>query len=289
MTFRAWRIFINADGEDGRTLCPLPYSTLGNSRISREKVQEIDKLSCRDRIEQIKDQLSEDELALIESLVPHCTGGSVENTAFLEMLRAQALQGYTPETFEECWTLYKIKDGQSTLARKIFDDAVCLGLQYSFRAPVKSFVDKDGIVTISTTSNKAYKAHRVINTIPLAVLPSISFSPPLSKLRQEAIDAGHVNYLVKVHAEVEGDLRGLRGCTYPGNLLYVYGDGSCNHGKSTRITSFGGDNRDILDPVRQPEKLVTALKRFHPMEIKKMVRHSSSGHNGHNALTTHPS
>jgi glycine/D-amino acid oxidase-like deaminating enzyme len=271
MTFRAWRIFINADGQDGRSLCPLPYSSLGNSRITREEVEAIDKISCQDRIDQVADLLTPDEKALIESLVPHCTGGTAANTGFLEMLRAQALQGYTPETFEECWTLYKIKEGQSTLARNIFDDAHRLGLQYAFKQPVRSFVEKDDNVTVTTASGRAYKAKRVINTLPLAVLPTVKFDPPLSKLRQEAIQIGHVNHLTKVHAEVKGDLRGLRGCTFPGELLYVYGDGFCHGDESTRITSFAGDNRGVLNPLQQPEKLVTALKRFHPMEIKKVV------------------
>ncbi|KAJ9629242.1 hypothetical protein H2204_008882 [Knufia peltigerae] len=278
MTMRAWRIFVNFDGNDGRSICPLPYSTLGNSRVTFEQVKAVDQLSCRDRIEQIRDQLSADELALLESLVPHICAGAVEDVGFLEMLRAQALQGFTPETFEEVWTLYKIREGQSTLARRVFDDAVRLGLQYSFKTPVRSIVqDKQGIVSITTTATggetTTYRAKRVINTIPLTVLSTIHFDPPLSPLRQEAIKIGHLNHLTKIHAEVEGDLRGLRGCTWPGDLLYVYGDGFCAGEKSTRITSFAGDNRGKLDPLKEPERLATALQRFHPMNIKKIVFH----------------
>ena len=271
MTTRAWRIFINVDGDDGRTICPLPYSSLENSRVKRADVTAIDQLSCQDRIDQIADQLSADEKALIESLVPHCSGGTTANTAFLEFLRSQALQGYTPETFEEVWTLYKIKGGQSTLARRIFDDAARLGLQYAFKVPVASFVDAEGIVTLGTKTGRTFKAKRVINTLPIAVLPTVKFDPPLSALRKEAIAVGQVNYLTKVHAKAEGDLRGLRGCCWPGDLLYVYGDGWCADGKSTRLTSFAGDNRKTLNPLQEPERLVTAFKRFHPMDIKQLV------------------
>lgn len=273
MTFKAWRIFIDIDGNSGRDVCPLPYSTLGNSRVSPEKVREVDQLSCRDRIDQIKDQLTADELALIESLVPHCAGASVEDVGFLEMLRAQALQGYDIATFEEVWTLYKIREGQSTLARRIFDDAVRLGLQYSFKTPITTITERNGIVSLTSDSGKTYLAQRAVNTMPIAVLPDIRFDPPLSPLRQEAIRINQSDYLTKIHAQVEGDLRGLRGCTWPGDFLYVYGDGFCADGKSTRITSFAGDNRGILDPLKEPERLETALQRFHPMNIKMVIFH----------------
>jgi monoamine oxidase len=242
--------------------------------VTPSQVQAVDQLSCRDRIEQIKHLLTASELALLESLVPHIAGGSVENVGYLEMLRSHALQNYNIASFEDVWTLYKIREGQSTLARRIFDDAVRLGLQYSFNSPIKSIVDKDGVVSVTVTpSGTVYSANRVINTIPIAVLPDIHFSPPLSPLRQEALKINQVDYLTKVHAEAEGDLRCLRGCTWPGDLLYVYGDGFCAGNKSTRITSFAGDNRGKLDPLKEPEKLETALKRFHPMDIKRVVFH----------------
>ncbi|KAJ4318018.1 hypothetical protein N0V84_007072 [Fusarium piperis] len=190
MPAKAWGIFINTDGNTGREIYPLPYSTLGNSC-----------LSCRDRIDQIKDQLSADELALLKSLVPYIGGGSVENF------------GYDIATFEEVWTLYKILEGRSTLVRRIFDDAVRLGLQYSFKTPIKSIVEREGIVSLHISDGKIVRDQRVVNTIPIAVLPDIHFDPPLSPLHQEATRIGQVGYLTKVHVEVEGGLRGLRGCT----------------------------------------------------------------------------
>ncbi|KAI9901382.1 hypothetical protein N3K66_003199 [Trichothecium roseum] len=273
MTSRAWKIFVDIDGNSGRDICPLPYSLLGNSRVSHAQVQEVDKLTCRDRLDQIKDRLSADEMALMESLVPHMAGGTVEKVGFLEILRSQSLQGFSPDTFEELWTLYKVREGQSALARRIFDDAVHMGLQYAFKTPVKSIVDKAGVVSVVTAEGRVHAGRRVVNTIPLAVLPTIHFDPPLSPLRREAIGVGHLNYLTKIHAEAEGDLRGLRGCTWPGDFLYVYGDGFCAGGRSTRITSFAGDNRGVLDPLREPERLEAALQRFHPMDIKRVVFH----------------
>lgn len=273
LTARAWKVFINVDGNDGRDVCPKPYAIVGNARISHEAVKEIDKLSCRDRLNQVKDQLSTDEMALIESLIPHCGGGSPEDMAFLELLRCQALQGWGPDNFQEFWTLYKIREGQSKLARSIFDDAVSLGLQYSFNTPITSLVDRDGVVTLHAEDGGVYRAQRVVNTMPLCVLPHINFDPPLSPLRQAAINEGQINYHAKIHAEVEGDLRGLRGMCWPGEFLYIYGDGFCAGGKTTRITSFAGDLRGILEPKKEPQRLEAALKRFHHMDIKRIIFH----------------
>lgn len=273
MSARAWKIFINIDGNDGRDICPLPYSSLGNQFVSSEQVKAVDQLSCQDRIDQIKHQLTEEETALIESLIPHIGGACPADMGYFDMLRCQALQGWSPDNFEEFWTLYKIREGQSALARRIFDDAVRLGLQYTFSSPVKSITDRDGIVSVGITDDRVYRAKRIVNTMPLLVLDTIRFDPPLSPLRQEAIKVGQVNYHGKIHAEVEGDLRGLRGMTWPGDYLYVYGDGFCAGGKTTRITSFAGDLRGILDPKKEPERLEAALQNFHPMNIRKIVFH----------------
>ena len=53
-TANAWRIFVNIDGADARNICPLPYSLLGNSRVSREEVKKVDQMTCKDRLDQIK-------------------------------------------------------------------------------------------------------------------------------------------------------------------------------------------------------------------------------------------
>jgi monoamine oxidase len=128
--------------------------------------------------------------------------------------------------FVQVWTTYKLKKGQSALARALFDEAVGAGLDYSFSTPVTAVCDSGSSVTVTTTSGSTFRAKRLISTIPLNVLHTISFSPPLSATRQEAISIGQVNQMNKIHAEVEGDgMTSWGGCRYPSRLLYGYGVG----------------------------------------------------------------
>ncbi|OJJ79604.1 uncharacterized protein ASPGLDRAFT_29654 [Aspergillus glaucus CBS 516.65] len=45
ITARVWTIFINAAGQNCRSICPLPHSQLGNILVSREEVERYDKIS----------------------------------------------------------------------------------------------------------------------------------------------------------------------------------------------------------------------------------------------------
>lgn len=134
--------------------------------------------------------------------------------------------------------VYKIATGQSSLARKIFDEAVSTGkLSYSFESPVSKVVDRPSATRVITTRG-TFSARRIICTLPINVagkvevsdiswlstcetsdnppfslpLPSLlpsstpslslprssQFDPPVSALRQEAWTVGHVNRCLKV-------------------------------------------------------------------------------------------
>lgn len=253
----------------------MPHSQLDNVRVDRRLVEHLDKQTCRDRYEEIKGQLDEDERALLQSLLLHISGGNLDNSSLWDMVRSHALMGHSSDNFEDVWLLYKLRQGQSELTRRMFDESVEYGLDYSFSTPIRSVSDTGRFVAVNDTRGRTYRARRVICTVPLNVLHSIRFEPPLSATRQEAIKIGHVNHMTKVHAEVDGKLAGLRACTYPGELLYAYGDGMLPNG-NTHIVAFGADERPHFVPEEHPDKVVTALKRFHPMEVRRMVSRISS-------------
>lgn len=204
ITARAWSTFVNVDGQNCRDICPLPHSQLDNILVSREKVEHYDKISCRDRLEDIKHLLTAEEAWILTALLLHITGGSMANSSLWDMIRSQALMSYDPANFAPIRTTFKLRQGQSALAGAIFQDAVNNGLRYVFQTPVESIVERSNVVTITTRMGREFRARRLISTIPLNVLHTITFDPPLSPTRQEAIKIGHVNYMTKIHADVEG-------------------------------------------------------------------------------------
>ena len=234
----------------------------------------MDKLSCWDRYEQIKSKLTTDESTILLAQLSIISGGKLSESSLWDMIRIQALGGHDISNFEDIWLTYKLRDGQSHLARRMFDEAVGSGLDYSFQTPVRkiktSFHPRDP-VEVEVQNGDIFLAHRVICTIPLNVLKDIQFNPPLTAKRQEAIDQGHICFMTKIHAEAKGTgLASWQGTAYPNNLTFGFGDGITPRG-NTHITSFGGGDFSHYDPEHDMDKIHEALQKLHPMDIQRLV------------------
>lgn len=259
------------DGENCRRICPLPHAQLDSILTDRKEVERYDKVSCRERFEEIKHLLTAEEAGLLVALLLHISGGSMENSSLWDMIRSHALMSYSSDNFGPIWTTFKLREGQSELAKRMFDDAVAFGLDYSFQSPIHAIYDNASLVEVKTTAGSIHQARRVVCTIPLNVLRTIQFFPPLSPKRQEALEVGHVNFMTKIHAEVEGPgLASWNGMRYPNLLMFGYGDGVTENGNA-HIVGFGKDERVTYVPERDPEKTIDAFKKLHPMEVRKMV------------------
>ncbi|KAK7397878.1 hypothetical protein QQX98_012746 [Neonectria punicea] len=90
------------------------------------------------------------------------------------------------------------KGGMTSFARSILSD-------YSGHLLLNTVVDKvaqkDRSVVLSAKDGRQIRAKYVVSTVPLIsnCLSDVSFSPPLSPLRQEAVKAGHINQGAKIH------------------------------------------------------------------------------------------
>lgn len=177
---------------------------------------------------------------------------------------------------DEIWVTYKLREGQSALARKMFDEAATFGLEYAFQTHVDRIEQVvsgggSGSVLVHTRDGQVFKARKAVCTAPLNTLKSITFNPPLPDLRQEAVKAGHINFMTKAHAVVKGPgMASWNGACYPNPLSFAYGDGILPSGDA-HLVSFGADYRHEFVLEEQPERLVNAFENFHPMEVKKIV------------------
>lgn len=273
MLSKAWNIFVNVDGEGGKKICPLPYQQLGNIQVNRQEVEKWDSYSSYDRLEEVKDQLSEEEIGLLIPVLLIIHGGNpdLKSSAFWDILQAHALNGHKFENMDEIWFTYKLRQGQSHLARSMFDEAVDFGLDYSFKTHVQALEQKDGLTQVCTGDGQVFHGRKVICTVPLNLLKSLKFDPPLSALRQEAVEVGHINFMTKIHAVTSGSgLASWNGTCYPNDLVCAYGDGVLPSG-DVHLVVFGTDERSHFVPEEHPEKVVEALQNFHPMDVKKLV------------------
>lgn len=237
---RGWAVFVSVDGESCRRICPLPHAQLENILTDRKEVERYDKISCRERPEAIKHLLTAEEAGVLVALLLHISGGTMKNSSLWDMIRSHALMSYSSDNFGPIWTTFKLREGQSELATRMFQDAVKHGLQYAFKTPITSIKDHSNeqiqLVEVRTNFGAIHRARSVVSTVPLNVLHTIQFEPPLSPRRQEALEIGHVNFMTKIHAEVEGPgLASWNGVKYPNLLMFGYGDGVTENGNASNL------------------------------------------------------
>lgn len=268
----------NVDGQMGRTVIPWPHDALRNA----EAVAIYDKMSLADRFAQIDKDLTPLEKNMLEGFLSITCGGQWEDSSFFEMLRWWALANYSYVGFLEMGLTIKLRCGQSGLQRCLFDEANATGnLSYSFSTPVASVHDKGHVVEITGRNGTVFKAKRVISTIPLNVLHSINFTPPLHPLKTQASLEGHANHVVKCHVEVaKPELRSLGAFNYPdGKLTYTFGDGTTPAG-NTHLVGFGSSLPGVhLQPEEDMNETLRAWKGLLPdgtrdEDIKRVVFHN---------------
>ena len=259
--------FANVDGQNGKAIMPFPHSERHNPECLK-----YDKMSVADRLEQIRNELSPDEITSLLSFVLLMSGGTPENTSFYEFLHWWALCHHSYEYCVEYLIKYKFRGGQSSFAIKFFQEAKATNrLSYAFNTAVSSMKDVGTAVHITVRDGRTFKTSRVISTIPLNVLKDVTFDPPLSSGKSAATKVGHINKIVKVHAECRNpELRSWSGVNYPQNqLMYAIGDGTTPSG-NTHIVAFGGGFSNFT-PEKNIQTTQSALQGLVSMDIERIV------------------
>ena len=264
-------LYFNIDGSMGRAVMPYPQVPFYNKDVHR-----FDELSAFDRFEQIRDQLTELEATSLEAYLLLMSGGTLKNTAFLDMLHWWALCNYTSDGLGNYEVAFKLKCGTTGLATRILEDALKSGnLTTKFSSPIKDISESDSRVTITSHDGSSYTSSAAVSTVPLNVLKSISFSPALSAAKATAIGEGHVGGHSKVHYEARGtDLRSWSGYAFPGHgLLYAYGDDT-TPASNTHIVGFGASSVPLHaeDSIEKTKAAVLHMRK--DIQIERILFHN---------------
>lgn len=254
---------------------PLPHDT-----FHTPEAKELDKMSAKDRIDQIAIELTPKERAVLEPFVLLASGSTLEKTSFHEFMHWWAMCGYRYEGCLDMLITWKFKRGQSSFAIRFFEEALATKrLSYAFSSAVKHVKDTGSGVEVTVSSGRRYRASRAISAMPLNVLRDVTWDPPLPQGKIAASSIGNINQTIKVHAEIsDRDLRSWTGITWPHNeLLYAIGDGTTPAG-NTHIVCFGGDHKH-MHPEEDIERTKRAVERmFLPKqkkpEIERLVFHN---------------
>lgn len=250
---------------------PLPFD-----QYSNETVYSHATMSVADRLEQIKNDLTDDERNAISAVVLVCSGGTRENSSFLDFLRWWAAGNYNYPTLLETVLAIKLKCGQSAFALRFFQEAwSSRRLSYSFNTVVTQ-VDSSSrdIVTLDSRDGLTFRAKRVICTVPLNVLNKVRFHPSLSRAKLDAIRHKHVNQCTKLHAEIkDAEMRSWGGVTYPNNrLLLGAADGTTPSGNTHCV--FFGCSENHIHAEDDIDETLKAVNAFAEMDVERLVRFS---------------
>ncbi|TQV95285.1 monoamine oxidase N [Cordyceps javanica] len=236
---RVLQKFCNVDGEDLKQSWKYAFATVQSPKL----MAKWDKLSCKDRLDEIQDQLSPEDRSILESQLLQMGGSSLEKIGLLGVLLWWSLGSHTPTGLNDIALHTRLRSGQSELHRRIFEHAESTGnLSYSFQTPVQRIEDADNIVAVTSRDGQVWKAKSVICTIPLNVLSSIEFAPPLPADKLEAIQHKSVNRCNKVHVDLNGpDYLSWTSLGTPGKgLVSAFGDHLTNASNS-HLVCFGPD------------------------------------------------
>lgn len=265
---------MDIDGHAGMAVMPFPHNPYDTGDAAR-----YDKLTVKDRLDEIAHELSPLERTGLEAYLMVLSGSKPETSGFFDVLRVWALGNYSFKGLIQVLSTFKLRSGQSSFARHFFQEALDTGnLSYVFDCPVSVVCDRGGEVRVTAVhSGAVFRGRQVVCTIPHNVLGSISFSPPLSREKSEALRAGQVNRVSKVHAEVRGgSLRSWTAMAYPHNeILQAFGDGT-TRANNTHIVCFGADVKPL--PLEQDIQATrAAVQAMHPpMEIRRLLFHNWS-------------
>jgi monoamine oxidase len=228
------------------------------------EITEADLLSVQDRLDGLGlPQDHKDVLGGIFSVSCHCNPAEA---ALTEMLRWFALSGGSMRAYVDAVGRYTLRGGTRTLVERILADARA---EVRLSTPVKSVRQTDGAVVVTTEEGESVSARAVVVTVPLNVLGSVEFSPPLSAGKRAIASEGHVGTGVKLHIKVRGRVGSFTGLApWPAPIASLSTEYSDSEG--TMLTAFGPSSK-LLD-INDDEAIGNALRPLLPgAEVAKAV------------------
>lgn len=241
---------------DARSILQRPFDT----RLNWDKVLEADKLSIEERMNQF--DFTPLQRVCLESLFAASAHNTVSEWSYMEAMRWTGLAGFNDfSLYLDATARFKFTHGTSSLIDAMLDDGKP---ELRLSTVVKKVEDLGGRVRVTTSKGEEIIAGTVVCTVPMNVLPSIEFSPPLAQPLVEAAKERHNGKGVKLYFKAKGNygkVFGMSGEKHPIAMMFTYKEGE----DYTLFTGFGIDSQaiDFFD-----EEAVQEAVRIYLPDIK---------------------
>jgi len=125
-----------------------------------------------------------------------------QGASYIEMMRCYALCGWNYTVFNDTGARYKLEKGTKALVDAIVSDG---GFEVALNTKIAVVRQDKDSASVQTSEGQLLKARAVIVTVPLNVLDTVTFEPPIHSLKMQAASEKHAGGGSKVFLEVEGD------------------------------------------------------------------------------------
>jgi monoamine oxidase len=238
---------------------PQPHRPL----LEGDRLAEVDGLTIREKLEQL--ELSAEEFDAVEGMWATNFSGRTEDGGYAQGLRWCALAGGSWQLMFEACATYKIVGGTRGLIQAIAADA---GVEIRTDARVRSVSQDDGGGTVTLEDGTTLTASAVVVTLPLNVLDSVTFDPPLSEGKRRAAHQGQAAQGIKVWARLRGEYEPFVALA-PGSSALTLCQVEYAENGETVVVAFGSvsERLDGTDPAAVQEALRAWLPDVEVLEV----------------------
>lgn len=233
-----------------------------------EAVNEADGQSVADRIAAL--DLDEVSKALLEGQLATAYQSPLDEISFAHTLHFWSLSYWNVAVQIEAAATYGIKGGTRSLIDAIAADtsaSIKLGTKV-----VEVTTSGDGVV-VRTESGDEYEASAVIVTVPINALPAVTFTPPLSAGKREAIAKGTASRGAKIWVRAKGHVAPFVAFASPEVSPITVGESYGTVDGDSIIDVFAPDIRNI-DP-HDRAAVEAALRQWIPeIEVRAVDAHN---------------
>ena len=236
-----------------RSAFPRPFDPL-----YADDVDGLDAMTAAEAIDSL--ELSDQERSLISTFAAMNGHSSPDQSSYLDQMRWFALGDFNLWNMWDNLGRYRVEGGTRVLLDQIQGENQA---EVRYSSPVRSVVQSQDGVTVTTNDGTTYEARKVIVALPLNCLVDVQFTPNISNTKRRVSEARHTGSGTKVYARTRRKhpvFLGHGEHDMPLCFLFTEYDDA----ESQLLVGFGIDPERI--DMNDQQEILEAIRRYVPDE-----------------------